>query len=109
MDQVHGIPFSTVLEYLALFPDYPIVSVGSGNGTIEYELKEKEVKNLILVDPDPESFKKYPSHRYLKPNFSNVKNLLKAQPDLVGNSVLFLCWPSPKNSHFDAEAISLLK
>jgi hypothetical protein len=96
-------------EYLNAFPGKVVVSVGSGNGTYEYELMKSGIE-IICVDPAPESYLEYPSDdKYIKPHYSLVDDLIKSQPQLVSNCVLFLNWPAPLKSTYDIESIEKLK
>lgn len=92
-----------------------LVSVGSGNGEIEYRLVEQFPslqKKIICVDPTPESFRPYlKSGKCLKPDYPFVKDLVAAKPEVVDNCVLILIWPSPNHlgGDYDFHAIQDLK
>jgi hypothetical protein len=105
-----GIPISEIYSYLNTMPqEMPVISVGSGNGVLEYKLQELGIKNIICVDPDPESYDKYPeNNNCIKPSYDVVENLLKDKPELVEQCVLLLGWPSPNESTFDYEAVMAL-
>lgn len=112
----HTIPIPTIYEYLKEASDnftIPIVSVGSGNGALEFEIVmmiQKTDIDLILVDPTPESYQKYPENRRcLTPDYPTVEDLIKTEPRLINNCVLFLGWPSPNNSTYDVDAINSLR
>ena len=110
------IPYRTIASYFGRLPaELPIVSVGCGPGTTEWKLKHKYGlgdRRWILVDPAPESFQKYPpgGHYSLRVDADLVKNLIQKEPNLVGNCVLFLPWPSPNDDagNYDMEAVILL-
>src|SRR6266496_6864586 len=100
--------------------DY-IISVGCGNGQYEYSISENNLnlKNkLILVDPNPESFRKYPADsKYLKTNYKSVSDLIKDKPNVINNCVLLLIWPysndqlilNPKEDvNYDIESVKNL-
>lgn len=86
-----------------------IVSVGSGTGAYEFAMTQGKPalrKRLILVDPDPYSFQsRRTDGAELPPDFATVPDLVKARPEVVGNCVLLLIWPSPNESHYDFDAI----
>lgn len=106
-------PIDVVATFLRAFPEeLPIISVGSGSGETEYALKERlPNRRFILVDPDPESWTKYPKEhtRYLKPDVDTVDTLIQNMPELVANCVLFLPWPLPDECSYDYEAVCLLR
>ncbi len=85
---------------------FKIVSVGSGSASIEHYSK----LDCILVDPDPSSFHQYNEKVVLlKPHFFYVDELIKDNPLIVGNCLLFLNWCCPNDSEYDYEAIRKLK
>jgi len=98
--------------------NYKIVSVGSGNGSMEFKLCEKlnfPIENMICVDPEPESYKEYPTdQKYLPPSYKTVSELIHDQKDLIGTCGVFINWSYPnmihesKSTYWDLEAISLL-
>lgn len=91
----HHIPIEEIGRYLHVATAHhntmlPIVSVGCGNGVLEYQLQqEHQVKNLILIDPAPESYRLYPTtaaeQEYLKPDYALVDDLTVAKPEVIGN------------------------
>ena len=95
----------------ASYPNLPIIVVGSGNGTVEYNLRHKYgVQNMILIDPAPESFDSYPNNNeYLVPDYSTVEECLTKQPELKHNCIIFLPWSTPNDSTYDIDAINLLQ
>ncbi len=118
-DCYHKIPIKRIASYLkAARPEcsIPIVSVGSGNGVLEYSLKnDYGIYNWFLVDPEPESFQLYPSN---KPDFITVDDLVANREDVIGNCVLFLGWPDcvkstkeyyTEDSYYDIDAVIMLK
>ncbi len=82
----------------------PIVSIGSGSGSIEHYTKS--TINWILVDPKPSSFH---GSVVIEPHFSYVDDLINNKPEIVGNCLLFLNWCDPNESEYDYEAIIKLK
>jgi hypothetical protein len=101
---------SNALRILS-FSKYPIVSVGSGNGELEYHLSQrKEFANnkFYCVDPSPESYDTYNPHAMMTPDYPYVADLIKHRPELVGNCTLLLAWADPCKN-YDMEAIQLLK
>jgi hypothetical protein len=90
---------------------FPIISVGSGNGELEYRLSQrKEFANnkFYCVDPNPESYNPYNPTAMMKPDFPYVSDLIQQHPELVGNCTLLLGWADPSED-YDFEAIQLLK
>ena len=91
----------------------PIVSVGSGIGTVEKYLDVND--SVICVDPDPFSYQIFELEPELShlPDYEYVEDLIKDNPGLVSNCNIFLNWPNPtigKNEcTFDIESIELLK
>lgn len=113
MDTRH-FPVETMARFLGVFKNtnLPIVSVGSGNGQYEWHLKNKHGLDDIqwyLVDPQPEKYRIYCPDESIPPDYALVQDLVKAKPELVGNCVMFLCWPSPGKSKYDIEAIKILQ
>ena len=77
----------------------PIISVGSGNGSVEQCLENINDCSIICVDPKPNSFQpNFDQQR--KPNFSTVSDLISKNPKLVENCDLLINWPTPND--FDA-------
>lgn len=102
-----------------------IVSVGSGNGRIEWEYlnyHKNENIRLYCVDPAPESHRKYVPNKCVIPHYKSVKELIsedksKGKSTSEQDTILLLIWPPPppvmsKTSdatiEFDVEAIQLL-
>lgn len=87
----------------------PIVSVGQGDGYVEELLRKEREREVIGVDPNPSE---HTGWVVCEPGFPLVSDLLKECPDLVGNCIVFLNWPSPSSGEkgeFDSEAVELLK
>lgn len=107
---IYEIPLDIVVEYLSVISGYPIVSIGCGNGTLEYLLKENGVSNLILINPAPQSFRKYPENgKYLEPNYNTVHDLIKDRPKILGKCVLFIPWATHNSEgEYDIEGINIL-
>ncbi len=82
----------------------PIVSIGSGSGSIEHYTKSNI--NWILIDPNPISFH---GSVIMEPNFSYIDDLITDNPNIVGNCLLFLNWCDPNDSEYDYEAIIKLQ
>jgi hypothetical protein len=99
----------------------PIVSVGSGIGAIEYFANNKYYKkynnnmNWICIDINNNPIH-FPSnaHKYINQPLTNIDynscdELIKNDPSIVGNCILFLNWCLPNDSTYDYEAIVKLK
>lgn len=86
----------------------PMISVGSGLAPIEYlfSVCNKNAK-VICVDPNPRSFD--PREPFIEPDYPYVKGLIKKNPRIVGNCVLFLNWCEPNESTYDYDAVIDLK
>ncbi len=82
----------------------PIVSIGSGSGSIEHYTKDS-IK-WILIDPQPESFH---GSVIMEPNYSYLDELINTNPNIIGNCLLFLNWCYPNESEYDYEAIIKLQ
>lgn len=86
----------------------PIVSIGSGNGYIEYYSGYRHPEQKwICCDPNPSSWT--PGHVYKKPEFPTAQHLLEARPELENNCILFINWAFPNDSSYDYDAITTLK
>lgn len=105
-----------VIEYIRQFNQVyqlPIVSVGSGQAGIEY-LSQQMIHDpridWVCIDPDPLSFHYSRTEPivYIQPEYPLVRNLIKAQPELVRHCTLFLNWCYPAGD-YDYEAIVKLK
>jgi len=84
----------------------PIVSVGSGMGLDEELMIKKYKCNIILVDPTKDNEDKYRDVKMARrPDFKNVKELMKAKPELKGNCVVMLLYPLPDFAMYDIFSI----
>ncbi len=85
----------------------PIVSVGSGSGSIEhYTNNNNNNIEWILIDPEPSSFH---GVVIMEPNYEYIDNLIRDKPQIIGNCILFLNWCEPNYSEYDYEAIIKLQ
>ncbi len=103
----------TINEYLdTAFMKYgedkKIISVGSGHADTEFSFMERNKKEIICVDPFPYSHGSFGSV-LVKPKYDYVDDLIKNEPDVVGNCHLLLIWPLPCDSTYDIDAIEKLK
>src|SRR6185437_11465893 len=113
---IHFTPIKRFADYLtvasATYKGSKIVSIGSGTGRLEYVLKNEYKFDIICVDPEPESFEKYPADgKCLKPDFDLVSDLIKKDPTIVGNCILLMIWPwyTDVNNDYDYQAMIDLK
>jgi hypothetical protein len=99
------------LHFIRQFPEFTLVSVGSGNGRFEYQVQRAlPGRRVICVDPDPEAFDPYPQNgQYIAPEYSFVANLVEHEPDIVGNCCLILHWPQHNGVPYDIEAVRDLR
>ena len=109
-----NIPYDTFKEYITLMRsnNQPLVSVGSGLGLNEKKIELDLNVNIICIDPDPYSFNNRGECDEKKchlPEYPLVDDLIKEQPNIIGNCNLMLCWPYPNDSTYDIEAIIKLK
>jgi len=104
---------SALHSFCSSYPGMPQISVGSGNGILEYCYAKKytESKEQILcVDPAPLSFNSEElSTPFQAPNYDSVGSLLQAKPQLRRNCVLILNWPNPNESTYDFDAVMALE
>lgn len=104
-----GMP--TLYDYFLIMTknSLPTVSVGSGRGSIEYQLNP----SIICVDPAPTSFQKeLVTGVETPPSAATVKNLLEKEEyrKLVGHCNLFLNYPDPnEKGRYDWDAILALR
>jgi len=109
------------LHEFATIHKKPIVSVGSGNGILEFSYEKKYGQQIVCVDPHVKSGKswnpstgKQDAITYKVPDFATVDDLIK-RPELVGNSVLILNWCIPSSQMltgkvgYDLEAVVKLR
>ena len=93
----------------------PIVSIGSGIGAIEYIANNKYNMDWICIDINnnpihfPLSANKYINQPLMKIDYNSFDELIKNDPSIVGNCILFLNWCLPNESTYDYDAIIKLK
>jgi hypothetical protein len=97
-----------ILESFNKRYNLPIVSIGSGSGSIEHYTNNLQSNNIkwILIDPAPVSFH---GNLVMEPNYSYVDDLINTNPNIIGNCLLFLNWCDPNDSEYDYEAIIKLQ
>lgn len=109
----HGFDYSLITKFVlaASYPNLPIISVGSGAGTLEKHLQSVITNRIICIDPQPQSCQSDPIDwtKGIKPHYATVKDLLLVNSDIKFNCVMLLCWPNPNDSTYDYEAIELIK
>lgn len=108
---INDIGIATVKRYvkrLLKLSQLPIISVGSGSGVVEHLLDQTFDIDIICVDPDPSSFSTAPESMGKKPKYPRVSDLIKDQPTIVGNCILFLNWSTPNESTYDYDALVAL-
>ncbi len=106
----------TVNEYLdTAFIKYgegkKIISVGSGTADTEFSFLKRNGVEIICIDPYPYSHS-YEGSDYtikIQPKYRYVDDLIKFEPEVVGNCHLLLIWPLPNKSTYDIEALEKLK
>lgn len=77
-----------------------LVSVGSGNGTVEHYIQSKlsTPTPIICIDPEPESWSgAFPTTgKFIPPMFGTVSEALIGDTlDLVDQCTLMMIWPNP--------------
>ncbi len=82
----------------------PIVSIGSGSGSIEHYTNNNNTNIIkwILIDPYPDSFH---GSVVMEPNYAYLDDLINTNKEIIGNCLLFLNWCEPNNTDYDYEAI----
>jgi hypothetical protein len=88
-------------------PRLPIISVGSGNGTLEWVIRRNGF-DITCVDPNPWFFNPRPTgtRRYIQPHARHVREL---PPHLTSNCIVLLPWTYPGDMEsYDMEAVRLL-
>ena len=117
--------FNMVCESINKIPEsYPIISVGSGNGHLEFFIRERTKRRVICIDPELDdnfSCNKIPESRRnhcIRPEYAYLKDLPNID-QYIGKCILFLSWPNPENyvstcdknyvSHYDYESFHKLK
>jgi hypothetical protein len=90
----------------------PIISIGSGNGYLEYLFKQQTTSEIICIDPSPDEYGLKPEEsERIMPHFSYLKDLINMEK-YIEKSVLLISWPYPndeKRSSYDYDAIKSLK
>ena len=91
-----------------------IISVGSGNGQVEYRLRRDLLlkQEVICIDPAPESYVSFVPSQQIKPQFDTVATFVKEckeAKEIASQSCLLLNWCSNNASAYDLEALSTLK
>ena len=77
-----------ILESLNERFNTPIISIGSGSGSIEHYINNYS-NNIkwILIDPNPGSFH---SSVIMEPNYAYLDDLINTNKNIIGNCLLFL-------------------
>jgi hypothetical protein len=101
--------FILIRILLRIHPELPIVSLGSGNGAVEYLLSKwcKNSYNWILLDPDPLSWST--GKLFMAPNYPRDKDLMEAKPEIYNNCILFLNSIDPRGSNYDEKCVKKLR
>lgn len=103
-----------------IFPGVPFVSIGSGYGLVEYIAEETVPDDVnggtmewIGVDPDPGSWPRRDLRGedgpFFPATYRDAETLARQRPDMVGNCVVVLNWPSPNDSTYDIDAVGILE
>ena len=104
---------SALHTFCSAYPGMQPISVGSGNGILEYCYAKKYTESreqILCVDPASLSFNSGElSIPFQAPNYDSVRSLLQANPQLGRNCVLILNWPNPNESTYDLEAVQELQ
>ena len=98
-------PFKTK-DVLSAFPNdnLPIVSVGCG--MCLRELVMSKSRTIICVDPTQAKVDQWTDiKRAMKPDFDNVKQLVRAKPTIIGNCHLLVEYPMTDYVTYDFLAI----
>ena len=111
--------FGIELSLLALhtfflaYPGMPQVSVGSGNGVLEFCYAKKYTgskETILCVDPAPLSYNSNGlESSFQAPKYDYVRDLLREKPQLRRNCVLVLNWPNPFGDPYDIDAVMSLE
>lgn len=80
-----------------------IISIGSGGGYIEKLLSDLLAINIIGIDPDPTSFIEDKTI-YLEPKYPYIDDLIKENPNIIENCILFINWSNP-DEDYDIQSI----
>lgn len=89
----------------------PIISVGSGVGSVETYLEDLLNVQITCVDPAPTSYQDQTDDPQHLPDHPLVESMIKEHPEFVRNSSLFLNWPTPSNGgdNYDMRAVQQLQ
>jgi hypothetical protein len=98
-------------EFYNTYNNLPFISIGSGYGAIELASNINNNINWICVDIDPLTFpiKQYLNKPLTKVDYKTTDELIKYNPSIVNNCIIFLNWCEPNESTYDYEAIIKLK
>jgi hypothetical protein len=96
------------IAFIKYGEDKKIISVGSGYADTEFSFIKRNNKEIICVDPYPFSHGNF-GNVLVKPKYDYVDDLIKNEPDVIGNCHLLLIWPLPNESIYDLESIEKLK
>lgn len=107
-------PIRELALHLKQFDSSCVVSVGSGEGDVEFDLIFNyglRDRRFILVDPNPSSFRKVEAPvRNIHPDYKTTRELIESRPGIVNACVLLLILPDGgKHTKYDLEAIHMLK
>ena len=108
MEQV----FILIRDFLRSHPELPIVSLGSGNGAVECLLSKwcKNSSSWILLDPNPVAVNYWSiGELFMAPKYSYDKDLLKAEPEIYNNCILFLNSIDPISDNYDESCVKRLR
>ena len=105
----YKISFDELSQYVKghFIDDLPIISVGSGNGKFEKHCSRVIEKDIICVDPKPNSYNTGVG-LYVKPIYGTFEELIENSPEIVGNCNLLIIWATPSLT-YDIDAIKALK
>lgn len=113
MSLIHQIPFEEIISYFRCIlsqHDLPIISVGSGDGSVEYKLDQELKTDIICVDNSSGMFEDPIKYEFIKtPKYKTVEDLIDKESELVEKNILFINWPYPNISTYDLDSIYLLK
>jgi hypothetical protein len=99
--------FNNIGQFLNAYPGLNLISIGSGNGLLENQIRILFGINIICIDPNPESYS--PPPIVIIPDFPSVEALIDGSPQLVGNCLILLNWCNPNESRYDFDAIQSLR
>jgi hypothetical protein len=110
--------YQNIINIIKDFNDHynlNIISMGSGTGIIEYLSTLNNNINWICIDIDnnpidfPSTSKEFIQKPFMKIDYNSCQELIKNNPSIVGNCILFLNWCLPNDSTYDYDAIIQLK